>query len=223
MMGLRAENDHASSSFFSSANNRKTYRFAESYSGRFCVSGVSVSFQKYTKQKQETDSKYLKNDKQEKKYTYEPLLEKHQKEELRRDAQRLLEMEEQLKKLQKMRELKRQRDRARRKKKMEYNAARTIQNSFQRYVTRKSDGAVDKIVFFLRWVTVHLYLRTCIVWCSIIFNVVAPYADAFTNTNFFNYNATYDTEWPRPSKHCPLQFGRVQWSKSSLWRYSYCI
>lgn len=153
MMGLRSENDHASTSFYSGAQNRKTYRFAEKYHGRFFVSGVSGSFQKYTKQLKETDKKYLKSEKPEKKYTFEPLLEKHQKEELRRDAQRLLEMEEQLAQLQKMRELKRKRDRDRRKKKLEFMSACCIQRSFRAYLQYKVDHSADIIVSFLRYCT----------------------------------------------------------------------
>ena len=147
MMGLRAENDQASTSFFSNSQNRKSYRFAEKYHGRFFVSGVSGSFQKYTKQLKETDKKYLKS---EKKYTFEPILEKHQKEELRRDAQRLLEMEEQLAQLQKMRELKRKRDRDRRKKKLEYVSACCIQRTFRSYKLRCANEAADILISFLK-------------------------------------------------------------------------
>jgi len=149
-MGLRAENDQASTNFFSGSQNRKTYRFAEKYHGRFFVSGVSGSFQKYTKQLKETDKKYLKNEKTEKKYTYEPLLEKHQKEELRREALRLLEMEEQLAKLQKMRELKRKRDRERRKKKLEFMSACCIQRNFRVYIQYKRNSSADVLISFLR-------------------------------------------------------------------------
>jgi cell shape-determining protein MreC len=147
MIGLRAENDHASKSFFSTTANRKTYRFAEHYSGRFFVSGVSGSFAKYSKQLKQTDQKYLR---QEKKYVHEPVLEKHQKEELRRDAQRLLEMEEQLAHLQKMRELKRQRDRARRKKKLEYMSACCIQRAFRCHALYQRNKSADIVVSFLR-------------------------------------------------------------------------
>ena len=147
MFGLRVENDQSATSFYSTTNNRKTYRFAEQNTGRFFVSGVSGSFQKYTKQLQETDKKYLKN---EKKYTYEPVLEKHQKEELRKDAQRLLEMEEQLKEIQRMKEMKRQRDRQRRKKKQEYLAARAIQLCYRKFIQRRADQSADTIVGFLR-------------------------------------------------------------------------
>lgn len=147
MMGLRPENDHASTGFFTSTANRKTYRFAERYSGRFFVSGVSGSFAKHSKQLKETDQKYLK---QERKYVHEPVLEKHQKEELRRDAQRLLEMEEQLAQLQKMRELKRQRDRARRKKKLEYMSACSIQRAYRRHVLYSRNKSADILVSFLR-------------------------------------------------------------------------
>lgn len=146
-MGLRAENDKSSSNFFSNSQNRKSYRFAERYHGRFFVSGVSGSFQKYTKQLQDTDKKYLRV---EKKYTYEPILEKHQKEELRRDAQRLLEMEEQLAKLQKMRELKRKRDRDRRKKKMEFNAACCIQRNYRTFVQQRNEQSASILISFLR-------------------------------------------------------------------------
>ena len=150
MMGLRPENDQASTSFFSSSTNRKTYRFAERYSGRFFVSGVSGSFAKYSKQLKETDKKYLK---QEKKYVHEPVLEKHQKEELRRDAQRLVEMEEQLQQLQRMRELKRQRDRARRKKKLEYMSACCIQRCVRQFIQYRKDKSANILKTVLRYVS----------------------------------------------------------------------
>jgi hypothetical protein len=157
MMGLTVENDRGTAnSFFSVANNRKTYRFAERYNGRFFVSGISGSFGKYTKQLKETDKKYLKNQTNEKKYTFQPILEKHQKEELRRDAQRLLEMEEQLAQLQKAKEMKRQRDRTRRKRKMEYMAAATIQRNYRLYMQNKRDTAADALLLFLRCVLIHV-------------------------------------------------------------------
>ena len=98
-----------------------------------------------------TALEFLKSEKAEKKYTFEPLLEKHQKEELRRDAQRLLEMEEQLAQLQKMRELKRKRDRDRRKKKLEFMSACCIQRCFRAYLQYKVDHSADLIVSFLRF------------------------------------------------------------------------
>ncbi|KAJ1439674.1 hypothetical protein B484DRAFT_443855, partial [Ochromonadaceae sp. CCMP2298] len=152
MIGLRAENDRSSKSFFTNAaqggvSNRRSYRFAERYGGRFFVSGVSGSFSKHARQLQATEKKYLRPAPA---YQYEPVLERHQKEELRREAVRLLEMEEQLAELQRLRELKRQRDRARRKKKLEYNAAQSVQQCFKRFLTRRADGAVDAMVCFLR-------------------------------------------------------------------------
>jgi hypothetical protein len=50
------------------------------YGGRFNVAGVSGSFSKHARQLQATDKKYLRQ----KVYTHEPVLEKAQKEELRR-------------------------------------------------------------------------------------------------------------------------------------------
>mmetsp|Transcript_5893 Transcript_5893/g.9736 ORF Transcript_5893/g.9736 Transcript_5893/m.9736 type:complete len:949 (+) Transcript_5893:41-2887(+) len=172
MFGLRAENDRAGQTYFKGGNgigatrgHGRTFRFAERYKGRFFVSGISGSFEKYTKQLHETDRKYLKNRK--KQYTYEPVLEKHQKEELRQDAQRLLEMEEQLQKLQKLRELKRHRDRARRKAKLEYNAATSIQQCFRKFSHRRADMAVDTLVQFLR-VTAAKQAVSTATWASAV-------------------------------------------------------
>lgn len=161
MIGLRPENDRASTSFFSANANRKTYRFAERNAGRFFVSGISGSFAKYTKQLQKTDQKYLHqtHEKQENKFVHEPVLEKHQREELRREAQRLLEMEEQLAQLQRMRELKRQRDRARRKRKLEYMSACCIQRAFRHYALYKRRKSADLIVSFLRYDALALATR----------------------------------------------------------------
>lgn len=69
----------------------RSYKFAEKLTGRFFVSGVSGSFQKYNKFLNRIEEKEAKE-----KYTYAPVMEKHRKEELKMEAQRLMEIEEKL-------------------------------------------------------------------------------------------------------------------------------
>jgi hypothetical protein len=87
MIGLRLDNDQV--------QKKRTYRFAEKLNGRFFVSGVSGSFQKYSKFLQKMEERDEKVEKIEK-YVYAPVMERHRKEELKREAQRLMEIEEKL-------------------------------------------------------------------------------------------------------------------------------
>lgn len=155
MLGLRPENDRghagAGNGLHATTGYRKSYRFAGQLSGRFFVAGISGSLKKHHQQLQETDKKYLNNTtKNTTKYTYEPVLEKKEKDELRREAERLLAMEEQLKEMQRLKELKRQRERGRRRKKMEFQSAVSIQSAVRRYFRRCKDRAADVVLSFLR-------------------------------------------------------------------------
>lgn len=96
MLGLRPDSDqHHLNGFQSNSAYKRSSKFAERLSGRFFVSGISGSFQKHSKQLVELANKDKPIDKFIK-YTYQPVLEKHQREELRKDAERLIELEEKL-------------------------------------------------------------------------------------------------------------------------------
>lgn len=96
MLGLRPDSDqHHLHSIRSSGAFRRSSKFADRLSGRFFVSGVSGSFQKHTKQIHELANKD-KDAIKPYKYSYQPVLEKHQREELRQDAEKLIELEEKL-------------------------------------------------------------------------------------------------------------------------------
>lgn len=148
MIGLRIENDHLKTN----NNYKKSYKFASNNYGKFYVSGISGSFQKYTKQKLETDKKYLKNEKNNK-YTYEPVLEKYQKDELLNDAKRLIELEEKLNELQRIKECKRIRDRLRRKKRLEYQSICLIQRTYRNYKKKYYSKHISIIHQFIKVIT----------------------------------------------------------------------
>jgi hypothetical protein len=85
-----------------------------------------------------------------KKYSFQPVLEKKQREELRKEAQRLAELEEKLAEIQRIKEAKRKRDRARRKRKLEYLSAKCIQRHYCQYSSEKKRNSVDILINFLR-------------------------------------------------------------------------
>jgi hypothetical protein len=92
MLGLRFEADQNQGGI--PGHYKKTYRFAEKLHGRFFISGISGGFEKYTKEVLKKGDT-LPPKKQ--KYDYQPVLEKHQREELRKEAERLMELEVKLK------------------------------------------------------------------------------------------------------------------------------
>jgi hypothetical protein len=93
---------------------------------------------------------YNPRKKEVKKYSFQPVLEKKQREELRKEAQRLAELEEKLAEIQRIKEAKRKRDRARRKRKLEYLSAKCIQRHYRQYSSEKKRQSVDIIINFLR-------------------------------------------------------------------------
>lgn len=90
MLGLRVDSEQ----YLQNANqHKKTYRFAERLNGRFFVSGISGGFEKYEKLKNGSDiAPPIKKIK----YSYQPVLERAQREEFRKEAEKLLELEEKL-------------------------------------------------------------------------------------------------------------------------------
>lgn len=106
MLGLTVENDP----FVLSMKNgggapmfKRSSKFATRLAGRFFVSGVSGSFAKHAKfleelrRKENQEEARIKIANEKKiKYDYQPVLEKHQREELKKEAAKLLELEEKL-------------------------------------------------------------------------------------------------------------------------------
>lgn len=94
MLGLRQDADQYLQQARNEHGFKKSYRFAERLNGRFFVSGISGGFEKYSKLKHANDLAPAPEKKP--KYDYQPVLEKAQREELRREAEKLLELEEKL-------------------------------------------------------------------------------------------------------------------------------
>lgn len=94
MLGLRADSEQYRNQAQGQARYNKSYRFAERLHGRFFVSGISGGFEKYSKEKHLPDAPPPPE--QRPKYSYQPVLEKAQREELRREAEKLIELEEKL-------------------------------------------------------------------------------------------------------------------------------
>ena len=155
MLGIRPDSDQ----FFLNHTAKRSQSFANRYTGRFFVSGVSGGFAKYQKQQDEGKEGYEKPPKPYK-YTYQPVLERNQREELRRDAERLMELEEKLAEIQRVKEKKRQRDRQRRRKKMEFLAAQKIQSVYRSYHERKMTNAVEIMKNFLQAVKAQQAIYT---------------------------------------------------------------
>lgn len=93
MLGLRADADQFLQQAQNGNGHKKSYRFAERLNGRFFVSGISGGFEKYHKMKTGAD---LAPPPKKPQYNYQPVLEKAQREELRKEAEKLLELEEKL-------------------------------------------------------------------------------------------------------------------------------
>ncbi len=155
MLGIRPDQDQ----FYLSSNTKRSSQFASKLNGRFFVSGISGSFQKYKRQLLEEKGEYEKPPRPYK-YNYQPVLERHQREEMRRDAERLLELEEKLKEIQKLKEVKRHRDRQRRRKKLEYLSAKKIQLKFRAYLEQKNGQAIDVIKNFLQAIAAQQAIYT---------------------------------------------------------------
>ena len=157
MLGLRPDTDQVYYNNLSKHQPQfnKSSKFATRLNGRFFVAGVSGSFQKHRQQLLEQQAIQNNQPLPSKKdlipkYTYQPVLEKHQREELRKEAERLLELEEKLNELQRVKEAKRHRDRERRRKKQEFQSSVVIQKAFRRFLQRKRTHAVVVIVDFIK-------------------------------------------------------------------------
>ena len=141
MIGLRVDNDRTHASL---SQNKKSHKFAEKLTGRFFVSGVSGSLRKHRKL---LDNELIHG---ERKYTYEPLLEKKQKDALKSEALALAEMEQKLTELRRRKELRKQRDETRARNRVIYTAACTIQRALVFHFKLQKSDAVDIILSFLR-------------------------------------------------------------------------
>jgi len=101
MLGLRAESEQKHLYSLTNQNQHKrSYKFAESLNGRFFVMGVSGGFEKYSRgqlpQKKNNEQQPQQIEQPKPKYDHQPVLERYQREELRKEAQRLMELEEKL-------------------------------------------------------------------------------------------------------------------------------
>ena len=80
-----------------------------------------------------------------------PFLEKKQREELQKEAQRLMEMEEKIRELQRRKQLRIERDRIRRQNRVYYTNASIIQKGIKKFLRRKREKAVIIMMSFLRF------------------------------------------------------------------------
>mmetsp|Transcript_31140 Transcript_31140/g.42836 ORF Transcript_31140/g.42836 Transcript_31140/m.42836 type:complete len:1326 (+) Transcript_31140:52-4029(+) len=158
MLGLRPDTDSVASSMYKMVGNSstggpvglksngKSYRFAGKLSGRFFVSGISGGFDKLKIQNLKSDT----TEKPSNSFVQAPFLERRQREELKKEAQRLLEMEEKLQELQRRKELRAERERVRRARRLQYLSASKIQNAAKRFLRKKKAQAISVIFAFLR-------------------------------------------------------------------------
>ncbi|RYG63819.1 hypothetical protein EON64_15195, partial [archaeon] len=176
------ENDRQNSDISKlNGNFRRTSKFASQLRDRFFVSGVTGGFLKH---EAETKDKDKDSDKEvaagrlsakQKRYDYQPVIERNQRLELQREAAKLIELEEKLQEIQRLKEARRQRDRQRRKRKLEYTAASTIQAMFRRYWRRQRSAAVQILVGFLRAMAARQAVCNA-VWAGSVLRRFAKYA-----------------------------------------------
>jgi hypothetical protein len=93
MLGLRVENDRQYSDLSRwNGNFKRNSKFASALRDRFFVSGISGRFQKQEDEEKEAATTIPRP----RKYSYQPVLEKHQQMELQKEAAKLIELEEKL-------------------------------------------------------------------------------------------------------------------------------
>jgi Skp family chaperone for outer membrane proteins len=150
MLGIRPDSDQ----FYLSHTAKRSSSFANRYTGRFFVSGVSGSFAKYSKERDGGEGgegeRVRQNKLEREKYTYQPVLERNQRKELQADALRLLELEEKLQEIQRIKAKKRERDRQRRRRKLEFQSVLKLQRWIRRIRNRKYSQAIDVVKDFLK-------------------------------------------------------------------------
>ena len=159
MIGLNIGND--SKHMRENNNNyRRSYQFATKNYGKFYVSGISGSLEKHTKEKMEIDRKFIKSNSNttntatnHSKYIVEPVLEKHQRDQLKRDALQLIQLEQKLLDIQRYKECKKRRNELRIRKRLEYNASMKIATAYLKYRDNKYSRAVQVLQSFLHVVT----------------------------------------------------------------------
>lgn len=147
MFGLRPDVDQVASSL--SKAHGKSYKFAERNTGRFFVSGVSGSFQKFTKEK-EIKSKRAprpidKVREQSRGITIDRLAEDNDAESIRLQA-----MEKRLEELRWEKEQRRIRERKRRHRKVIFVSACRIQNAWRRYKRNDKKEACAVVISFIK-------------------------------------------------------------------------
>jgi hypothetical protein len=92
MLGLRAEHDRNFSIARLESSFARNSKFADNLKGRFFVAGISGSFQNYDRQVKEIKSKVIRPPR----YDHQPVLERKQREDLRKEAEQLIELEQKL-------------------------------------------------------------------------------------------------------------------------------
>lgn len=98
MHGLRPEHDRAFAAKLSGEHSHgKSYQFANRLTGRFFVSGISGSFQKHRKMLDAANVSASAKKDLLSQYQDAPFIDKQRKEQLRKEAEKLLEMEEKIK------------------------------------------------------------------------------------------------------------------------------
>jgi len=160
MIGLNIGND-SKHMRENNNNHRRSYQFATKNYGKFYVSGISGSLEKYTKEKMEIDRKFIKSNKNNtttattnhSKYVVEPVLEKYQRDQLKRDALQLIQLEQKLLDIQRYKECKKRRNELRIRKRLEYDASMKIATAYLEYRDNKYNRAVQVLRSFLHVVT----------------------------------------------------------------------
>jgi hypothetical protein len=94
MLGLRQETDQPTIRLGVPSEHKRTSKFAERLHGRFFVAGVTGSFEKYSKFLKELEDKQKRIDNQN--ISDAALLDKKLRDELKKEAKKLLEMEQKL-------------------------------------------------------------------------------------------------------------------------------
>jgi hypothetical protein len=161
MIGLNIGND-SKHMRENNNNHRRSYQFATKNYGKFYVSGISGSLEKYTKEKMEIDRKFIKSNNtntttattNHSKYVVEPVLEKYQRDQLKRDALQLIQLEQKLLDIQRYKECKKRRNELRIRKRLEYDASMKIATAYLEYRDNKYNRAVQMLRSFLHVVTI---------------------------------------------------------------------
>jgi len=147
MFGLRPDVDQVPLGLLGKGNG-KSYKFAERNNGRFFVSGVSGSFQKFTKEKEVRSKKVprtIDKIREQSRESIDKLAENTDAEMMRLHA-----MEKRLEELRWEKEQRRMRERARRQRKVIFLSVCKIQQAWKRYRRNNKKEACTIIISFIK-------------------------------------------------------------------------